>query len=89
MLRLSQFLLLQTASDDSLIRLQRTTIADQQEELMNLYYSVQHHSSVIEFVQHHMLNDSESTHGLLLQVKLYHRVISRDQTDIIESVDSI
>ena len=76
MLRLSQFLLLQTASDDSLIRLKRTDVADQQEMLMNLYYSVQQHSSVIDFVQHHIHSDTNSTKGLLLQVKLYYQMLS-------------
>ena len=67
-LRLSKYLLLQTASDDSLVRLKMTDLAQQQEELVRLYFSEQHHKSVAEFVYHHIQNSDESKEGLLLQV---------------------
>ena len=72
MLRLSQYLLLQMASDDAIVRLKNTTLADQQEELMQLYLSERHHNSIINFVQYHMQNDVESQEGLLLQVNNVH-----------------
>lgn len=67
-LKLSQLLLLQTASDDSLVRLMMTDLAHQQKELMRLYFSEQHHQSIAEFLYHHMQNSDESKEGLLLQV---------------------
>ena len=68
MLRLSQFLLLQTASDDSLVRLAMTDLAHQQEELMRLYFKEQHHKSVADFISYHIQNSDETKEGLLLQV---------------------
>lgn len=69
MFRLSQYLLLQTASDDSLVRLKKTALADQQQELMQLYFSEQHHDSVVDFVHHHIQqNDDGHKEGLLMQV---------------------
>ena len=68
MLRLSQYLLLQIACDDALIRLKRTSLADQQKEFMHLYFSEQHHDSVIDFVSHHINDDDGSSEGLLMQV---------------------
>ena len=67
-LRLSQFLLLRTASDDSLVRLTMTDLAHQQKELMRLYFKEQHHKSIADFVYHHMQNSDETKEGLLLQV---------------------
>ena len=68
-LRLSQFLLLQTASDDSLIRLAMTDLAHKQEELMRLYFKEQHHTSIADFVSYHVQNSDENREGLLLQVR--------------------
>ena len=67
-LRLSQYLLLQVASDDALIRLKRTSLANQQKEYMHLYFAEQHHDSIIDFVRHHIKNDDGSSDGLLMQV---------------------
>ena len=69
-LRLSQHLLLQIASDDALIRLKRTALADQWEELTQIYYLQQHHSSITDFLQHHIqeCSDLGSQDGLLMQV---------------------
>ena len=68
MLRLSQYLLLQTASDDSLIRLERTALADRQRELMRVYSSEQHHHSIVDFVDHYIHHCDENQEGLLMQV---------------------
>ena len=68
MLRLSQFLLLQTASDDSLVRLAMTDLAHKQEELMRLYFKEQPHRSIADFVSYHIQNSDETKEGLLLQV---------------------
>ena len=67
-LRLSQFLLLQTASDDSLVRLMMTDLVHKQKELMRLYFKEQQHKSIADFVYHHMQNSDETKEGLLLQV---------------------
>ena len=71
MLRLSQYLLLQIASDDALIRLKRTSLADQQNEFMQVYFSEQHHDSIIDFIYHHIKDDDGTSEGLLMQVILY------------------
>ena len=67
-LRLSQYLLLQIASDDALIRLKRTSLADYQREFMHIYFSEQHHDSIISFVCHHLKQDDGTSDGLLMQV---------------------
>lgn len=67
-LRISQYLLLQIASDDALIRLKRTPLADQQKEFMQVYFSEQHHDSIINFVCHHIKDDDGTSDGLLMQV---------------------
>lgn len=68
-LRLSQYLLLQIASDDALIRLKRTALVDRQKEFMQVYFSEQHHDSIINFVCHHIKDDNDGTcDGLLMQV---------------------
>jgi hypothetical protein len=66
-LRFSQYLLLQIAPDDALIRLKRTSLVDQQ-KFMHLYFSEQHHDSIINFVSHHIKDDNGSSDGLLMQV---------------------
>ena len=65
---MSQFLLLQTASDDSLIRLAMTDLAHQQKEFMRLYFKEQHHKSVANFNSYHIQNSDETKEGLLMQV---------------------
>ena len=67
-LRLSRYLLLQIASDDALIRLKRTSLADHQKEFMQVYFSEQHHDSIISFVCHHLKDDGSTSDGLLMQV---------------------
>ena len=62
-------LLLQTASPDAFVRLENTPLADQQADLLKLYNDVQHHTSLEDFLQHH-LRQSGLLGGLLLQV--YH-----------------
>ena len=64
-------MLLQIASDDALIRLKRTSLEDQQKEFMHIYFSEQHHDSIIDFVHHHIKDDDDGTSdGLLMQVCL-------------------
>ena len=69
MLKRSLYLLLQTASDDALIRLKRTDLADKQQELMYMYFKEQHHGSIVDFLGHYLKED-KSQDGLLLQVGL-------------------
>ena len=68
MLRLSQFLLLQIASDDALVRLKKTALAYKQEEYMQLYFIEQHHDSIVDFVRHHIQSGDGTHEGLLMQV---------------------
>lgn len=79
-LKLSQYLLLQIASDDALIRLKRTVLADQWKELTQIYYLQQHHSSITDFLQHHIqeCGDLGSQDGLLMQVNSVRFSVSSD-----------
>ena len=74
-LRLSQYLLLQTASDDSLVRLERTALADQQKKLMQLYSEHKQHGSVVGCLNHYIPQCGGSQDGLLLQVSTYTVVV--------------
>ena len=64
---MSQYLLLQTASPDALIRLQHTPLADQLTDLLEMYDS-QHHTSIDDFLNHNLVGN-EGKAGLLLQVR--------------------
>ena len=65
---LSQYLLLQTATDDAIVRLEKTSLAEQQKKFIHIYFSEQHHNSVVAFVKHHLKNHSDSHEALLMQV---------------------
>ena len=66
----SKRILLQMASPDALIRLHRTALADDQRTLSHIYFSEQHHGSIVQFLVHHLHNCShiEDNCGLLIQV---------------------
>ena len=66
----SKKILLQMASPDALIRLRCTALADDYEELSQIYFSEQHHGSIVQFLVHHLHNGSHMTDqcGLLIQV---------------------
>ena len=66
----SKKILLQMASPDALIRLCRTALADDYEELRQIYFSEQHHGSIVQFLVHHLHNGSHMSGqcGLLIQV---------------------
>ena len=67
-LQRSQYLLVQMASPDSLVRLQLTSLADQLDQLNNIY-SEQCHSSIQDFLSHHLQDKRRAQDGgLLLQV---------------------
>jgi len=70
---MSQYLLLQTASPDALVRLEYTLLANQREELLRLYFQEQHHSSVEDFLAHHIQRNSTRGGGLLMQVGAHNR----------------
>ena len=65
---MSQYLLLQTASPDALVRLEYTSLADQREELSRIYFQEQHHNSIQDFLAHHLEMKSIRGGGLLMQV---------------------
>ena len=68
-LKLSQYQLLQTASPDAIVRLQRTNLARECEQLQQIYFGQQHHSSLNRFLAHHLKRDGDAqSGGLLLQV---------------------
>ena len=63
-------IVLQMASPDALIRLQRTVLAEEAEELSEMYFSEQCHGSIVQFLQHHLQTHTANSDGLLIQVKL-------------------
>ena len=68
-LKLSQYYLLQTASPDAMVRLQKTSLARESEVLQQIYYGRQHHSSLDNFLAYHLKFDgNEQPVGKLLQV---------------------
>ena len=57
---LSQFLLLQTAADDAIVRLQNTSFSQTEvERVLSIYYEYQHHNSLEEFLENECKNDHE------------------------------
>ena len=66
---MSQYRLLQTASPDAIVRLQRTELASESEEIHAIYFGKQLHSSLDDFLMLHLKCDKDSkSGGLLLQV---------------------
>jgi len=80
-LKMNQYLLLQTASPDALVRLEHTLLADQREELLRLYFQEQHHNSVEDFLAHHIQKNSTRGGGLLMQVTTHSHLLSKDELD--------
>ena len=66
MLPLSQFLLLQTASPDAIIRLESTALEDKN-EIRKMYFEKLHHQSIEEFLIN-QLQQCDTKGGLLIQV---------------------
>ena len=67
-LKRSQYLLLQTASPDALVRLEQSPLTDQKEELLELYFQQQHHNSLEDFLAHHLQRNGTRGESLLMQV---------------------
>ena len=60
MLRLSQFLLLQTAADDALVRLKKSGLSEEEVKFFQrLYNEHQHHHSLREFLEYECRVDHE------------------------------
>ena len=66
---LSQYLMLQTATDDAIVRVKNTVLSDHQEKFIQVYFSEQHHNSIIDFVQHHLNHHDASNRRLMIQVR--------------------
>ena len=64
----SQFLLLQMATPDALLRLKRTALAKSAEELTQMYFTKQKHISITDFLCHHLKDASKHDCGSLFQV---------------------
>ncbi len=65
-LKLSQFLLIQTAADDAIVRLQNSALTDEEITcLTNWYFKYQQHTSIGEFLQHHCIHQN---HDMFMQV---------------------
>ena len=62
-------ILLQMASPDALVRLQKSRLIVSQQELSKIYFFEQHHDSLLQFLEYHLQNiDAEGGNGLLMQV---------------------
>lgn len=66
---MSKYLLLQTASPDAIVRLERTDLAEEKRDIESIYFEQQHHNSIEDFLVHHV-------HGLHRDVGLLMQVIS-------------
>ena len=67
-LQRSQYLLLQMATPDALIRLQHTAVASNAEGFTITYFIEQHHGSISDFLRHYLKDASNSECGSLFQV---------------------
>ena len=67
-LKFSQYLLLQTAAPDAIVRLKSTKLASEQAEIQKIYFKEQHHESMEDFLIHHV-HENDTHSGLLMQVK--------------------
>ena len=65
MLNLSKYFLLQTASPDAIVRLERTDM-DPDNESLKIYFERQHHESIDDFLHYHVHDGQRE--GLLMQV---------------------
>jgi len=66
----SKYLLLRTASPDALVRLGHTQLSEEeQQQLHKIYFDEQHHSSIEDFLVHH-LQQCEGG-GVLMQVVIH------------------
>lgn len=63
---LSKFLLLQTASPDGVIRLERTDLSSEISNIRNIYFKEQCHSSIGDFLKCN-INGQINRSGLLMQ----------------------
>lgn len=64
----SKKILLQMSSPDALIRLKLTKLDHKREKLLKIYYSDQHHGSMVEFLNYHFTKDQNIQIGLMIQV---------------------
>ena len=78
-LPLSQFLLLQTAAPDAVVRLQNTAL-EEQKAIEEMYFKKLHHHSIEEFLTD-QLQQCEGKGGLLIQVTI---IICLKQYDVRE-----
>lgn len=67
---MSKYLLLQTASPDAVVRLEKTVLVDEKMEVKRIYFQQQHHESLEDFLNHHV-HGSHGQDGLLMQVSTY------------------
>ncbi|XP_064403130.1 E3 ubiquitin-protein ligase RNF213-like isoform X2 [Halichondria panicea] len=76
-LKLSQFLLLQTAADDAIIRLRKSDLLQEDIEcLTSWYFKHQYHTSIGEFLQYEC---SRHNREVFLQVTTHCRLMTREE----------
>ena len=56
-----------TAAPDAIVRVARTALASEKSLLEQIYFQNQHHTSIVEFLEHHV-NNRDRECGLLMQV---------------------
>uniref|UniRef100_A0A1X7TWB5 RZ-type domain-containing protein n=1 Tax=Amphimedon queenslandica TaxID=400682 RepID=A0A1X7TWB5_AMPQE len=75
----SKKLLLMMSPPDALIRLKYTPLNEKREKLNRIYYFEQHHSSLVEFIHHHL--QSNTSFGVLIQVTTHSHLLSSVEAD--------
>ena len=71
----SKRILIQMASPDALIRLHCTALADDQRSLSQIYFSEQHHGSIVQFLVHHLRNSSHMSGQCALLIQVSYNII--------------
>ena len=66
-LKLSKFLLLETASPDSIVRLRNTKLVEETKAIKKIYFEQQHHHSINDFLTYQVHSNHRDS-GLLMQV---------------------
>lgn len=81
-----QSLLIQCATPDAIVRLPRTSLKDRADEIKNLYFLEQQHSSLSAYLGHLFSSlDEEEKQGVLVQVSTHSRLLSEnDLNDVCE-----
>lgn len=60
--------MIQTASPDAIVRLKRTDLAEESDEIRQIYFEQQPHESIEDFLNYHVKDAGHDERGCLMQV---------------------